>query len=352
MSLDAIPKMVVHMARRFFSKHPVATPVDLTGKKIIVTGAAVGSIGYLTAKTFASWGATVVVSTRSNTQTVVDALNSDISDIGSAGKVFGYPLDLSRVDSVTQFVSSYRKEHGEILDVLVNNAGIHLDLLSEWKQPKLTEDQYEIHWRTNYLGGFQLTQELIPFLKNSGKETGDARVVNVVSHLHTKGINSAFGEEKPEYNSWQAYGQSKLALVHHAFEIERKYGKQGVHAYAVHPGSVYSNIAHKGLDGHKLLQAVRNSLGFIEKRLLLTTEQGAQTQIYCAVDHQAQPGKYYQRCQVKDPSAETQDEQVAANLWKATTEWHKKVSKVADISKKSNGQHKGIKTNGESHCIF
>ena len=37
------------------------------------------------------------------------------------------------------------------LDVLVNNAGVHLDLRSAWHEPHLV-DGMEVHWRTNYLG--------------------------------------------------------------------------------------------------------------------------------------------------------------------------------------------------------
>lgn len=321
MNLEAVPKMTVHLIRRFFSKHPMAKAVNLKGKTIVVTGTAIGSIGYITAKAFASWGADVIVSTRSNTQSVVDALRDDLAGSIGAGNIFGYSLDLSSADSVSSFAEQVIQNHNNRIDVLVNNAGIHLDLLSEWKLPKLTEDNFEIHWRTNYLGAFQLTNLLLPALKNVGNETGDARVVNVVSHLHTKGLNKDFFEQARPYNSWEVYGQSKLALIHMAFEIERKYGAEGVHGYALHPGSIYTNIAHKGLDGHRVLQTIRKSLAFIEKRILLTPEQGAQTQIHCATSVSAMPANYYQRCDMAEPSNEVADAAVADRLWQQTNEW-------------------------------
>lgn len=321
MSIEALPKMTVHLIRRFFSKHPTAQQQNLAGKTIVVTGAAMGSIGFISARTLASWGANVIVSTRSNTHQVVSALNSELAGVSGAGSVYGYSLDLSKSESVASFAEQVIANHDNHVDVLMNNAGIHLDLLSEWKSPKLTDDGFEIHWRTNYLGAFQLTNLLMPALKNAGKQTGDARVVNVVSHLHTKGLNKDFFDAVRPYNSWEVYGQSKLALVHMAFDIERKFGAEGVHGYALHPGSIYTNIAHKGLDGHKLLQAIRKSLAFIEKRILLTPEQGAQTQIMCATGQTVTPGKYYQRCEAVEPSEEANDQSVANRLWQQTDEW-------------------------------
>ena len=139
------------------------------------------------------------------------------------------------------------------LDVLVNNAGIHLDLLSQWKEPRLTKDHVETHWRTNYLGTSHLTHELLPLLCSSASETGDARVVNVVSMLHDRGSNSEFFSPVKPYNSWEAYGQSKLGLVHFTHELDRRFAAKGLKSYCLHPGSVYTNVATKGLAGNPLI---------------------------------------------------------------------------------------------------
>jgi len=82
-----------------------------------------------------------------------------------------------------RFVRWFVATHGDRLDVLINNAGINLDLLSRWKEPRLTDDGFEIQWRTNYLGSAHLTHLLLPLLERTGKTTGDARVLNVVAHL-------------------------------------------------------------------------------------------------------------------------------------------------------------------------
>ncbi|MBK8289080.1 MAG: hypothetical protein IPK95_10980 [Cellvibrionales bacterium] len=59
---------VYQSIRRFFVKAPFAHQQDLTGKTVIVTGCAPGSIGFETARTLADWGATVIVTTRSTVE--------------------------------------------------------------------------------------------------------------------------------------------------------------------------------------------------------------------------------------------------------------------------------------------
>src|SRR6185295_9523929 len=115
-------------------------------------------------------------------------------------------------------------------------------LRSQWKAPRLVDGD-EIHWRTNYLGTMELTHRLVPFLCSSGRRGGDARIVNVVSMLHAKGRNDALFAPLSPYDSWTAYGTSKLALVHATFELDRRMASSHVRATCLHPGAVYSRIA-------------------------------------------------------------------------------------------------------------
>ncbi|MDX1694448.1 MAG: SDR family NAD(P)-dependent oxidoreductase [Ketobacteraceae bacterium] len=337
MTGSTLPKMAVHLGRRWFTGHPETPPVDLRGRQVVVTGAGTGSIGYYTAQTMARWGASVLVSSRSRAAAVADQLNLSLPS-DCPGRVAGYPLDLTSAVSVNRFAEQVRCYFGDRLDLLMNNAGIHLDLLSEWKTPHLSKDGVEIHWRTNYLGTCHLTRRLLPLLQNGASQTGDARVVNVVSHLHAKAENRYLFKPAEQYNSWQAYGLSKLALIHHAMELERRFGMMGVHGYAVHPGSVYTNIAHHGLAGHGFMQRVRHSLAFVEKRILLTPEQGAQSQLYCATDPAARGGAYYERCAPAQPSPDAMDPAVAAMLWDRTDQWVCEVANAAAPAQRLNGE--------------
>lgn len=321
-SENALTKMRNHVARKLFSKPPYAPYVNLTGKKIIVTGASPGSIGFTTAKTFLLWGATVIITTRSKPEEAAKILRTQTGI--TSDTLYSYALDLTQADSVIRFATWYKKNHGPQLDVLINNAGIHLDLLSQWKEPKLTPDEFEIHWRTNYLGTAHLNYLLLPLLIKTGEKNGDTRIINVASHLHCKGSNSQIFEQTKPYSSWAAYGLSKLALIHNAFEIQRRYGKSNhLQGYALHPGSIATNISDKGLEGTGVIQKIRRLLAPLEAKLLLTPEQGAQTQIYCATQPNLPGGIYYERCQVATASSDTNDTVTAAKLWAETEKWIK-----------------------------
>ncbi len=301
---------------------PQATAVDLQGKIAIVTGTAAGSIGYETAKTLARWGATVVITSRTRPESLAQGMREELQREGLPAAIDAHPLDLAQAASVTQFVAWYRDRHGERLDMLVNNAGIHLDLLSQWKSPHLTADGHELHWRTNYLGSMHLTHLLLPLLQESGRSTGDARIVNVVSQLHEKGRNeNLFGPAAP-YNSWVAYGTSKLALVHACKEIQRRHAHgDHVQAYCLHPGAVFTNIADKGLSGNPALESVRRAMAPIERFFLLTPEEGAQTQIHCATAPRLEGGHYYVKCRTAESSPASHDSAVARQLWDSTASW-------------------------------
>lgn len=310
------------LIRRRFVTTAYADPVDLTGKTVIVTGATPGSLGFETARTLASWGASVVATTRSSPQDTADALRACLQHAHDGGRIDAHALDLSCSDSVARFAKWFAETHGDRLDVLVNNAGIHLDLLSRWKEPHLTGDGFEIQWRTNYLGTAHLTHLLVPLLEKTGLATGDARIVNVVSQLHSKGSNDDLFEVTRRYNSWTAYGNSKLALVHMTTELQRRYAKKShLQAYCLHPGSVFTNVAAKGLEGTGLVEKVRNALSPIEAFFLKTPEEGAQTQIYCATHPGLRGGLYYQECQPSEASNDAEAEEVAARLWAETGAW-------------------------------
>jgi NAD(P)-dependent dehydrogenase (short-subunit alcohol dehydrogenase family) len=204
---------------------------------------------------------------------------------------------------------------------LVNNAGVHLDLMSQWREPRLSDDGFEVQWRTNYLGTMHLTRLLLPALQKAAERTGDARIVNVVSRLHFKGSNSAlFGGPEP-YDSWKAYGGSKLAMVHATFEAQRRFAAQhGVQSYCLHPGSVSTNVADKGLDG-TWAQRARRALLPVEALFLKTPEEGAQTQLHCATAPGLEGGLYYDECAPTEVNPESNDTATAQRLWEETTAW-------------------------------
>lgn len=268
----------------------------------LVTGTGAGSLGEATADALRRQGVRVLTTTRSC------AVAED-----------AHPLDLTSrasVASLAAWVSSATAR----LDVLVNNAGIHLDLRSKWSEPQLV-DGHEIHWRTNYLGTAQLTRALLPLLLATADAHGEARVVEVVSKLHERGRNAWLFEPVSPYDSWAAYGTSKLALVHEAAELERRYGGRGLHGYSLHPGSVHTRIADRGLETAPLLGRLRKLAAPLERRALASPADGARTTVHCATSPDAVPGGYHRRGESVEPSPDARDAAVAARLWDATSAW-------------------------------
>jgi NAD(P)-dependent dehydrogenase (short-subunit alcohol dehydrogenase family) len=276
---------------------------DLSGRTVLVTGAGPGSIGLATAQTLADWGAEVVVTTRS----------------APVRGLAWHPLDLAERRSVDAFADWVLDRYGERLDAVVNNAGIHLDLRSRWSQPQLL-DGHEVHWRTNYLGSAQLTRRLVPALLARAADTGEARVVHVASKLHRRGSNAAMFDGVRPYDSWTAYGTSKLALVHDAAELYRRHEKDGLRAFSVHPGSVFTHIADRGLESSPVLARVRAMARPLERRALLTPEQGAQTTLHCLTDPDVRHG-YFRECAAAEPSVDALDVVASGRLWDETQRW-------------------------------
>ena len=272
------------------------------GRVAVVTGVGAGSLGEAIASGLREVGFRVLTSTRTCPVTVDT-----------------HPMELTSRESVAEF-ARWVQESTDRLDVLVNNAGVHLDLRSPWHEPHLV-DGMEVHWRTNYLGTAQLTRLLVPLLLATAGEYADARVVNVVSKLHARGRNDGLDGHLTPYDSWTAYGTSKLALVHEAREIERLYGDRGLHAYSVHPGSVATNIADRGLETAPLLGKLRKLAAPLERRALRTPADGASTVVFCATSPQAEPGGYHRASAPSTPSEDAQDEEAGRILWENTSRW-------------------------------
>jgi NAD(P)-dependent dehydrogenase (short-subunit alcohol dehydrogenase family) len=142
-------------------------------------------------------------------------------------------LELASLASVRAFADGFAAEHDR-LDLLIANAGVMAMPFG------LTEDGFETHLGTNHLGHFVLVARLLPLLRASAP----ARVVILSSGGH---LASDIRWDDPsfaggDFVKMEAYGQSKTANILHAVELERRYGPLGVHAYAVHPGMVRTDL--------------------------------------------------------------------------------------------------------------
>ena len=205
---------------------------DQTGRIAIVTGANTG-IGLETARMLALKGAEVVLACRS-----VEKGNAAVARImaeNPPGKVSVQSLDLSDLASVKSFAESFAAAHSR-LDLLVNNAGVMIPPYGK------TTQGFELQFGTNHLGHFALTGHLLPLLER----TEGARIVVVSSTAQNFG-RIDFDDlnwERRSYKAFRAYGQSKLANMMFALELQRRLRASGskVQVTAAHPGYTATDL--------------------------------------------------------------------------------------------------------------
>ncbi|HEX8601214.1 MAG TPA: SDR family oxidoreductase [Pseudoduganella sp.] len=129
--------------------------IDLSGKRVIVTGASRG-IGLAIARAFAAEGARVAICAR--TAGAVEAAGGELAH--GAQAVIARAVDVTDSDGVKAFVEEVAASWGGI-DVLVNNAGQgrggNLDTL--------TPEQILEHANILQLGHFRFVQAVVPHMR-------------------------------------------------------------------------------------------------------------------------------------------------------------------------------------------
>ena len=152
------------------TKWTTADVPDQTGRTAVITGANTG-LGYETAKALATKGAHVVLAVR-NVDKGKEAADQ-ITAAAPGASVTLQALDLTSLESVRAAAHELRLTHDRI-DLLINNAGVMTTPAS------VTKDGFELHFGTNHLGHFALTNLLLDRVL----EAPDSRVVTVSSAGH------------------------------------------------------------------------------------------------------------------------------------------------------------------------
>ena len=202
------------------------------GRTAVVTGANSG-LGLVTARELARAGAAVVLAVRNREkgERAIEQIRSEIREPELALEA----VDLADLDSIRQFADRYTRENRR-LDLLVNNAGVMAP------PRRLTKDGFESQFGSNHLGHFALTGLLLGSLL-AGPEP---RVVTLSSAAHRipGGINFDDLHFERGYFNWRAYGQSKLANLMFAFELQRRATEAGTNlkSMAAHPGYARTNL--------------------------------------------------------------------------------------------------------------
>ena len=207
----------------------VVDGLDLTGRRVVVTGGASG-IGVETARALASIGADVTLAVR-NTGAAAPVVDDLVAGTGNPGVHVSW-LDLADRASIAEFVASWTGP----LDVLVNNAGVLA--LPELER---TAEGWEMQFATNFLGHFALTLGLYRALAAA---SDGARVVSLSSsgHLFSPVIFDDLHFDFVPYDPYLAYGQSKTATALLAVGVTARWAADGITANAVMPGAIATKL--------------------------------------------------------------------------------------------------------------
>ena len=273
---------------------------DQTGRTFVITGANSG-IGLAAANALAGHGAKVVLAVRNTAKG-----DQAAAQIGGATEV--RELDLADLASVRAFAGDLDQD----IDVLINNAGIMNIPLAR------TADGFEMQLGTNHLGHFALTNLLLPRIGE--------RVVVLSSGAHRYGrINLDDLNSEHGYKRHLAYGQSKLANLLFASELQRRLTAVGspVKVTAAHPGWAATNLQSRSGN------AIENALMAVGNRLIAQdADAGALPTLYAAT--QDIPGDSYVgpsgwmesrgHPTLVDRTAAAKDAETARKLWERSEE--------------------------------
>ncbi len=280
---------------------------DLTDKIYLITGGNSG-IGIEAAKMLAGAGADIAIACRNPAK--AEQAVAEIDAVGE-GRVESITLDLSSMDSIRSAAAECHQRY-EKLDGLINNAGI-----MQTPQSK-TADGFELQLGTNHLGHFLLAGLLFDLVE---KAAGRVVIVSSIAHKFGKIHLDKLMLEK-SYNPTVAYGQSKLANLMFALELDRRLKAAGspVSCIACHPGYSATELQSTGPEGLlTMIYKLTNSI------MAQSAYKGAIPTVLAAAGEEAVAGGYYgpnalgeTQGRVSDASIarKARDEAVAAELWR------------------------------------
>jgi NAD(P)-dependent dehydrogenase (short-subunit alcohol dehydrogenase family) len=266
--------------------------IDLSGKRILVTGVSAG-LGVETARTLAAHGALVVGAAR-DLEKARGATSQVREQAANGGGLELVELDLASLTSVRACADALNAA-GKPFDVVIANAGV-------MATPKgQTADGFETQFGTNHLGHFVLINRIAALLKPG------SRLVNLSSAGHRFAdvdLEDPNFEHTP-YSEFVAYGRSKTANILFAVEFDRRHRGEGVRATAVHPGGIQTEL------GRYMTDEVRDALikNINESQPAGATQfswktipQGAATSVWAGVKATADQvgGLYCEDCHVAE----------------------------------------------------
>ena len=261
--------------------------LDLTGKRILVTGVSAG-LGVETARVLAAHGASVVGTVRDlakGQRATADVPGIELNE-----------MDLASLESV-RAASDRLNAKGDKFDLVIANAGV-----MAIPTKTFTPDGFETQFGTNHLGHFVFVNR-IASLFNSG-----SRLVSLSSAGHRySDVNVEDPNfERTEYTDFGAYGRSKTANILFAVEFDRRHKARGVRATAVHPGAIQTELSrHMAPDSFtQMVKRINedNKKSGLPPFAFKSIPQGAATSVWAGLVAPAEDvgGRYCEDCHVAE----------------------------------------------------
>ncbi|KAF2732024.1 short-chain dehydrogenase [Polyplosphaeria fusca] len=262
----------------------------LQGKVALVTGTSSG-IGIPTALALKAAGMRVFGAVR-NLEKAKEAVGSALEP----GRFELIHLDMNSLDSVRKCAEDFLSKSNR-LHILINNAGIMA--CPEGR----TADGFELQFGTNHIAHFLLFELLKDTIMASATPEFPCKVINVSSTGHRYGPVE-FDNLNLEgiYTPNAGYGQAKLSNIYMANELDRRYSKNNVRAFSLHPGGIWTglqkHIPAEQMAAYKQMDAVQAHMK--------SPEQGAATTIFAALERSldGKGGLYLEDCHISEPVKE------------------------------------------------
>lgn len=251
------------------------------GRIVIVTGANSG-LGLQTSLVLAGKGAQVIMACR-NVKKAEDARWEILRQFPQA-KLELMALDVGDLSSVREFAQEFKAKYDR-LDVLYNNAGL---MAVPYAQ---TADGFETQFGVNHLGHFALTGLLIERMVH----VPHSRVVTLSSTAAWyEKINFDDLQARQSYSRYGAYGQSKLANLLFARELQRRLAAAHAQTISVtaHPGLVITGLQHRA--SHESQRPVEWFIySILGRTLAQQVEMGTLPQLYAGTASGVEGGAFY-----------------------------------------------------------
>ena len=274
-------------------------------KKIVVITGTTSGIGKATAVEILKEGHTVIAPIRNPEKATV--LQNETKQY--PGKLEVLSCELTSMKSVRKAADEITKNH-EKIDILINNAGGGID------KKTTTEEGIDASFAMNHLGHFLLTNLLLKSLQNAKT----SKVINVSSELHRFGnMDWENVQFEKSYSGISAYNTNKFYNVLFTKAIARKFSKEGIHSYSLHPGVVRTNIS----SGLNPFFQVMSKIGSI---FMISPEDGAKTTLYLfrESENNLENGGYYNEQKLAKNSSAADDQKLQDQFWDYSLERVKK----------------------------